>query len=262
MDAPYRGDAVLEQGLSHLGYDPFARLHEGTRMHQPALLLCGVAAWEAAGRPGVAAAAGHSLGEYTALVAAGSLSLQDALTLVDTRAAAMAAAARRTTGGMVAMLGGDDATVRDLAEELHLTVANDNAPGQIVLSGQASAIEAASARAEELRIRARRLDVTGAFHSPLMQPAAAGLRGALARVEFAPPHFPVYSGATARPFEDPREELARNLVCCVRFRETLLAMRAAGIEEFVELGPGKVLTGLVKHTLLRPGRGALATGKA
>ncbi len=262
MDAPYRESLTFERGLAHLRYDPFERLDEGTRMQQPALLLCCVAAWEHAGWPDGLAAAGHSLGEYAALVAARALCLEDALTLVDARAVAMAEAGRGSAGGMVAMLGGDRATVCAVARDLGLTVANDNAPGQLVLSGPTAAIDAACAQGEELHIRARRLDVSGAFHSPMMGAALATLRSALARVEFAPPRFPVYSGATARPFADPQDELARNLVSPVRFRETLLAMRAAGVAEFTELGPGRVLTALVKRTLPATRRRPAATQKA
>jgi [acyl-carrier-protein] S-malonyltransferase len=252
MDEPYRESPMLERGLDLLGYDPFERLAEGTRFQQPALFLCSVAAWDEhdPGEDIVVAAAGHSLGEYAALVAAGALAFEDAVMLVDERAAAMAEAAHLDPGGMLAMLGGDDQAVRGLASTLGLTVANDNAPGQLVLSGSIEAIALAEERAQEATgARARRLDVTGAFHSPLMAPAAERLGVALARTPFIAPGIPVYSNGTAAPFGDIRAELARNLLRPVRWRETLLALRAAGVERFVELGPGAVLTGLVKRTL-------------
>jgi [acyl-carrier-protein] S-malonyltransferase len=258
MDEPYRGHPLFERGLELLGHDPFERLSEGTRYQQPALFLCSVAAWdtwrseprddEEAGEP--IAAAGHSLGEYAALVAAGALRFDDAVRLVDERAAAMADAGDRNPGGMVALLGGESRDVRALADRLGLMVANDNAPGQLVLSGSIDALDALEEVArEETGARARRLDVTGAFHSPLMEPAADRLRAALERTPVEPMRIPVYSNSSAAPFADVRTELAENLLRPVRWRETLLALRAAGVERFVELGPGAVLTGLVKRTL-------------
>jgi [acyl-carrier-protein] S-malonyltransferase len=251
MDEPHRGSPLFERGLELLGYDPFERLDAGTRYHQPALFLCSAAeldAWDG-DLSQVVAAAGHSLGEYCALYAACALQFDDALRLVDARAAAMADAAKRNPGSMVAMLGGDDHAVRALAASLGLTVANDNAPGQLVLSGALGAIAAAEERAGETGARARRLDVGGAFHSPLMQPAAAKLAAALERTPIESPRFPVYSNGSAAPFADIRRELSENLLKPVRFRETLLALRAAGADRYVELGPGQVLTGLVKRTL-------------
>jgi malonyl CoA-acyl carrier protein transacylase len=256
MDQPYRGQPLFERGLELLGYDPFERLEGGTRYQQPALFLCCVAAWDAwrteAGEDAAeaVAAAGHSLGEYAALVAAGALQLDDAVRLVDERAAAMAEAGELAQGGMVAMLGGNARSVTALGRRLGLVVANDNAPGQLVLSGPVDAIaEAEEAAREEAGARARRLDVTGAFHSPLMEPAAARLRAALEATPIAAPTLRVYSNGSASPFVDVRRELAENLLRPVRWRETLLALRAAGVQRFVELGPGTVLTGLVKRTL-------------
>jgi [acyl-carrier-protein] S-malonyltransferase len=256
MEDPYRGHPVLERGLALLGHDPFERLSQGTRYQQPALFLCSVAAWESwrddAGDDAqrAIAAAGHSLGEYAALVAAGALEFDDAVRLVAERAAAMAQAGDLRPGGMAALLGGEPQAVRALADRLGLVVANDNAPGQLVLSGPLEALDALDevARAQT-GARPRRLDVTAAFHSPLMEPAAERLRAALQRTPVAPMRIPVYSNSSAAPFVDVRRELAENLLRPVRWRETLLALRAAGVERFVELGPGAVLTGLVKRTL-------------
>jgi [acyl-carrier-protein] S-malonyltransferase len=251
MEEPYRGHPLLERGLELLGFDPFAGLEEGTRYQQPALFLCSVAAWDEARAEAAsaAAAAGHSLGEYAALVAAGALRFEDALALVDTRAAAMAAAGEVRPGGMVALLGGERDKVEALADSLGLMVANDNAPGQLVLSGPLDAVEKAEAAARDIGARARVLPVSGAFHSTLMEPAADALREALLGVEISDPAIPVYSNGTAAPFTDIRRELSENLLRPVRWRETLLALHAVGVESFVELGPGRVLSGMVKRTL-------------
>lgn len=249
MDEPWRDHPVMRRGLELLGFDPFARLEEGTAMQQPALLLCSLCAWSDERPDDAVAAAGHSLGEYAALVAAGVLTIDDAVRLVAERGAAMDAAARQHPGGMTAFLGGDPAAVTTLAARLDLTVANDNAPGQLVLSGALDALDAAEAQAADTGARTRRLDVAGAFHSPLMAPAAERLTAALEQTPFAPGDIPVFSNASAAPFTDPRRELAENLLRPVRWRETLLALRASGVERFAELGPGSVLTGLVKRTL-------------
>src|SRR4051794_17568801 len=145
MDEPYRGLPAFERGLELLGFDPFERLDEGTRFQQPAIFLCSVTAWDLwreeqpDDHAQVRAAAGHSLGEYAALVAAGVLAFDDAVALVAQRAAAMADAGDRRPGSMLALLGGDDHGIRALAQRLGLTVANDNAPGQLVLSGDVDA---------------------------------------------------------------------------------------------------------------------------
>jgi [acyl-carrier-protein] S-malonyltransferase len=250
MDEPWRGTPTLDRGLELLGFDPFERLDEGTRYQQPALFLCSVAAFEADTTDDAIAAAGHSLGEYAALVAAGVLEFDDAVGLVKERADAMADAADKRPGTMVAMLGGDTHEVWELAKKHGLTVANDNAPGQLVLSGPVEGIDAAAAEAREAAgARAMKLDVAGAFHSPLMQPAAARLAAALDETPIHEARIPVYSNGSVAPFVDVRRELAENLLKPVRWRETLLALRGAGAETFVELGPGSVLTGMVKRTL-------------
>jgi malonyl CoA-acyl carrier protein transacylase len=267
MDATWRGTPRFERGIELLGYDPFADLDLGTRVQQPAIFLVCACAWDAhdEGQEGeggarlnghvavsapATAAAGHSLGEYAALHAAGALTFDDALLLVDERAAAMQEAAGAQPGGMVAMLGGDSHAVAELARSLDLTIANDNAPGQVVLSGPMEMIDTAVELARsDAGARAMKLDVAGAFHSVLMEPAADRLRAALAATPVDEPAFPVWSNGSAAPFVDIRRELAENLLKPVRWRETLLALRAHGVERFVELGPGAVLTGMVKRTL-------------
>ena len=258
LDAGWRGTPLFERGLELLGYDPFADLGMGTRVQQPAIFLVCACAWDAhdggreddgAAAP-VIAAAGHSLGEYAALHAAGALTFDDALLLVDERAAAMQDAAAMQPGGMVAMLGGDSHAIAELARGLGLTVANDNAPGQVVLSGPLEMVDTAVELARgDAGARAMKLDVAGAFHSPLMDPAADRLRAALAATPISEPAIPVWSNGSAAPFVDVPRELAENLLKPVRWRETLLALRAHGVERFVELGPGELLTGMVKRTL-------------
>jgi [acyl-carrier-protein] S-malonyltransferase len=245
MEDELRDSPLFARGLELLGFDPFTRMAEGTRFQQPALFLTSVVAWERSGLADPLAAAGHSLGEYAALVAAGALHFDAAIQLVALRGDAMARAGEENPGSMVAVLGEDEDVVRAAAHEHGLTVANDNAPGQLVLSGPIAGIEAVDA----LALRTRRLDVSGAFHSPLMASAAAELDAALAGIAVHEPRFPVISNGTAAPFTDVRAELVENLLSPVRFRETILLLHDMGADEFVELGPGRVLSGLVKRTL-------------
>lgn len=195
--------------------------------------------------------AGHSLGELGALVAGGRLSEHDGLELVALRGRLMQESGERAgTGGMLALIGAGAAEhAADLAREHGLAVANDNAPAQVVLSGQRSAIPAAAQAAKDLGLRARELPVTGAFHSPMMAEAVPAFRAALDRVEVSEGTVTVLSAVTAEPFVDVRAQLADALTMPVRWRETLLALHGRGVERFVEVGPGKVLTGLAKRTL-------------
>ena len=251
MHEPFADHPLLKRGIELLGFDPFSSLSEGTRTQQPALFLCSMAQWASREdhETDPLAAAGHSLGEYAALTAAGAIDFDDGVRLVGARAQAMADAAALQPGGMVAMLGGERDDVHELAEQLGLSLANDNAPGQIVLSGDMDAVDAAVQRAADIGCRARKLDVAGAFHSPLMAPAADRLSEALAQTPVREPAFPVLSNGSTRPFEDVRGELAENLLKPVRWREILLELQARGATEFVECGPGSVLKGLVKRTL-------------
>ena len=251
MHGSFAEHPLLRRGIELLGFDPFHSLGEGTRSQQPALFLCSMAQW-ASREPGEAdplAAAGHSLGEYAALTAAGAIDFDDGVRLVGARAHAMADAAALQPGGMVALLGGERDDVLELASRLQLSLANDNAPGQVVLSGPMAAVDAAVQRAGEIGCRARKLDVAGAFHSPLMAPAADRLADALAATPIREPAFPVLSNGSTCPFQDIRGELAENLLKPVRWREILFELQARGATEFVECGPGSVLKGLVKRTL-------------
>ena len=147
------------------------------------------------------------------------------------------------------MLGGERDDICELAARLGLSLANDNAPGQIVLSGRLKDVTEAVERADAIGCRARQLAVGGAFHSPLMAPAAEALKEALDATDIDEPEFPVLSNGSTRPFTDIRTELAENLLKPVRFRETLFELQAMGATDFVECGPGAVLKGLVKRTL-------------
>jgi malonyl CoA-acyl carrier protein transacylase len=193
--------------------------------------------------------AGHSLGELAALVAAGSLSESDGLSLAMTRGRVMQDAAENgPPGGMLAVLGDED-PAREIVERLGLTVANENAPGQLVLSGPADGLAAARSELKGAGLKTIRLRVQGAFHSPAMEPAVPEFEAALAEVEFAPPRVPVLSSTTASPFDDIRRRLADALVRPVRWRAALATLQDAGVRRFLETGPGSVLTGLVRRTL-------------
>ena len=235
-----------------VGEDPFARAEEGTRYAQPAIFCASLAGWEALGRPSGDFMAGHSLGELAALVAAGCLTERDGLELVALRGKLMQESGERAgDGGMLALLGAGAADhAGELADAHGLAVANDNSPQQVVLSGDRGSFDAASAAAKELGLRPMDLPVTGAFHSPMMAEAVPPFVAALERVDVsAPLGVTVFSAVTAAPFDDVRAQLAQALTMPVRWRETLVAMRDRGAERFVEVGPGRVLTGLVKRTL-------------
>lgn len=199
---------------------------------------------------------GHSLGSYAALVAAGAMNAADGERVVAERGLAMAAAAKEHPGAMMALLGCSPEGAAELSTKFGLTVANDNAPGQIVITGAIEGIEALEAAEpvdptageDARRLRLKRLPVSGAFHSPLISSAASRLSAVLADVEFGDASKVIANG-TASPFVDPRRELAEELLGPVRFRECLLHLWNLGVTEFVEFEPGGVLTGLVKRTL-------------
>ncbi len=245
---------LLERAAAAVGEDPFPRVGDGTAYAQPAIFCASLARWTAlVERSGTQAEylAGHSLGEIGALVAAGVLREQDGLELVVLRGRLMQEAGEGAgDGGMIALLGGQAAALAAQVAEPHgLSIANDNSPQQVVLSGLRAALPGAEQTARELGLRAMILPVTGAFHSPLMASAVPPFREALARVEVAPARATVISAVTAEPFDDVRARLAEALTGPVRWREVLLALRARGVTRFHEVGPGRVLSGLVKRTL-------------
>jgi [acyl-carrier-protein] S-malonyltransferase len=244
---------MLALACEVVGDDPFARVEDGTRFAQPAIYCASVVGFERLRDAGVTGVtyAGHSLGEVAALVAAGALSAEDGLRLVATRGRLMQESGERAgDGSMVALLGpGAAEHAAAIADASGLTVANDNAPNQVVLSGAKAAFAAASEAAREHGLRAVPLPVTGAFHSPAMAGARPELEAALAAIDFREPAVTVVSSISTAPFDDVPARLADALTLPVRWRETLLALRSHGVERFVETGPGKVLTGLVKRTL-------------
>jgi len=257
-------DVVARAGQA-LGQDLGALIAQGpaeqlnlTTNTQPAMLVAGVAvfaAWRAAGGPLPAMMAGHSLGEYAALTAAGSLALEDAVRLVRVRADAMQAAVPVGTGGMAAVLGLDDDAVRaacaEAAQGEIVEAVNFNAPAQVVIAGHKAAVERACLAAKAAGAkRALPLPVSAPFHSSLLRPAADVLAGALAQAAVAAPQVPVVNNVDVAAPTDPdaiRDALVRQAWHPVRWVETLRAMKAQGVTHVVECGPGKVLAGLTKR---------------
>ncbi len=238
---------LIDLAIEEVGSDPFERVSEGTSFQQPALYCAAIAGWKAAGSPEAGWFAGHSLGELAAASAAGAISTPDGLRLAVTRGRAMQKAAEADPGGMLAVLG-ETSGVPALANSLGLTVANDNAPDQIVLSGPSEEIDEARVRFKDVGVRTIRLPVAGAFHSPAMNAAVPEYRAALEEVEVNErPHL--ISSVTAQPFTDLRDGLLSALTRPVRWRETILRLRELGVSRFFETGPGEVLTGLVRRTV-------------
>ncbi|MGE4428459.1 MAG: ACP S-malonyltransferase [Solirubrobacteraceae bacterium] len=237
-------DAVVEA----VGEDPFPRVAESTRFAQPAIVAASLARHSALAPLGADAVFGHSLGEIVALAIGGAIDEVGALRLAAARGAAMADADPDRLGSMAALRKGGIDAARELADAHGLVVACDNAPGQVILAGAITGLDAAADAAKAAGNRLRRLDVAGAFHSPLMEPAIAGLQAAIDATTFAAPHTPVWSAVTAAPAEDPRRHLIDGLTNPVLFRPGLLALHAAGLRRFVDVGPGDVVAGLARRT--------------
>ena len=258
---------VFETANRVLGFDlaslcfggPDERLNQ-TDISQPAIYVTSIAAYRAAVAAGVLSEsaagyqfAGLSLGEYTALHLAGVFGFEDGLKLVAARGKYMQEAAVATPSSMVAIMGGDEAAVAKLCEENAagdvLVPANFNAPGQIVVSGSKAACERITAAAGAAGLKAVPLVVAGAFHSPIMQSGANKMRGELEKVTFNPPRATVYSNVTAQPHTDTasiKKLLVDQIVKPVRWEQTMQAIAPVADARFVELAPGRVLTGLLK----------------
>ena len=255
------GEAILTEASEAMGTDVAVAAHDPsalatTSFVQPALLACDVAVFRVLEAEGVsfAGAAGHSLGEFAALVAAGVIPLADALDLVVVRGEAMQRAGEERPGTMTALLGVGTVDAEALCEEARdgedLVVANENSPAQVVISGAVAAIERAEALAKDRRIRAVRLSVAGAFHSPLMEPARSAIDERLASIAFSAPRFPVaenVSGALEDEPETLRSLVGRQVVSPVRWESSVRALADAGVTSFLEAGPGDVLTKLMKR---------------
>lgn len=244
-------DRLYASARELLGADPFERADESTRYAQPAIYLASLAGWRACAQAGIApcAFAGHSLGEVSALAAAGALGAQDALELVVLRARLMEEATVSTPGGMLAILKGTVEQAEQIALHNDLHVANYNSPGQTVLSGELPALDRAARDARDEGLRALRLNVSGAFHSPALEPARERFREVLRTVPFGQPSAPVFSSMTAAPFTDPAAELADALTAPVRWSETMRALERLGAGAYVDAGPDRVLERLAARTV-------------
>ena len=248
-----------------LGFDLTDIMFEGpdetlrqTEYTQPAIFLHSVALFNTLDiKPDMVA--GHSLGEFSALVAAGALTFDDALTIVRQRGRLMQEAGKVNPGTMAAVIGLDDRQVENICEQAAsdsgeiVVPANYNCPGQLVVSGSENGVDKALELLKDAGCRlAKKLPVSGAFHSPLMKPALEGLRSNLEKLNIQKPICPVYSNFTAQPTTDPeeiRENLLNQLLNPVLWTQTLQNMHKDGADSYTEVGPGKVLQGLVKRTL-------------
>jgi [acyl-carrier-protein] S-malonyltransferase len=249
---------LLELAFEEVGPDLFERASDGTRWAQPAIYCAALAgARELDVEADVMA--GHSLGEITALVAAGAIGAEDGLKLVAARGRLMQEAAEETGDGSMTAVrarGDNRETIIETAAEAGVQVANDNAPDQLVLSGALDALDRAEELLSERGIRSKRLPVAGAFHSPLMRPAVKPFKDVVDSIEIAEPRVPVYSCVTAEPFDDIRLRLVEALTERVRWFDVVRALDARGVSDFVETGPGRVLSNLVKKSLAKEAAGA------
>ena len=272
--------AVFERANEVVGYDlrslcfdgPADRLAQ-TDIQQPAIFTTSVAIWRALNNgndldESPSAMAGLSLGEYTALCAAGSVSFEDALRLVKRRGELMQAAARAVPSGMVTVLGLAPEKVEAICAEAAgdgvLQPANDNCPGQIVVSGDKAACQRAECLIEEAGGRAIPLRVAGAFHSPLMKPAAEGLAEVLIDTSFTDPRVPVIANVNCEFYGSAQvmpEWLTDQLTHPVRWRESMERLLQEGYDHFVEIGPGRVLTGLMRKISRRTSMVTVSTAK-
>ena len=256
--------AVFDEADDSLGFPLSHICFEGpdeelTKTHnvQPAILAVSIACLKAIGEdaivnfPSPTFVAGHSLGEYTALVAAGALGLADAVLLVRERGRLMYKAGLKNPGSMLAVIGLDEETVKDISLHSGTEISNINCPGQIVISGATQALAEADklARARGARVLIP-LKVSGAFHSALMEPVIAEFSKIVSNVRFQPPSIPVISNVTARPLTDAdsiKEELVKQLRNCIQWQGSVEYMVHSGATIFYEIGPGRVLSGLIRR---------------
>ncbi|MCS3867883.1 [acyl-carrier-protein] S-malonyltransferase [Chryseobacterium ginsenosidimutans] len=250
---------LMESANEILGFDILSIMFNGadedlkkTEVTQPSIFIHSVAALKAVNGLGAEMVAGHSLGEFSALVANGVLSFDDGLKLVSERAKAMQAACDANPSSMAAILGLDDAKVEEICAQISGIVvpANYNCPGQLVISGETAAVEEACAKLKEAGAkRALLLPVNGAFHSPLMQPAQERLAAAIEQTKFRNATIPVYQNITTTAVTDPNEikqNLIAQLTGPVKWTQSVQNMIKDGANNFIEVGPGKTLQGLIK----------------
>ena len=252
-DVVERAEEALGQPLAPLLLDDVDLSR--TREAQLAVLLASLLAWEAVRDQvdGPVAFAGHSLGQITALIASGALTLEDGVRLAARRADCTQAAADQRPGRMAALIGADVETAEKACDGLDAWVANDNAPGQVVIGGTPDGVEAAGGRADDLGIRrVMKLAVGAAFHTPLMQPSADAFGPHLAGTAFRAPAAPVVSNTDARPYGEAdgwADRLRDHLILPVRWRSSMETLVGLGVDTFYEVGPGNVLAGLAKRTV-------------
>lgn len=252
-------DSILGLPLSKICFEgPDVELTR-TINTQPAIFVTSIACMRAAQEEGSALldgspafVAGHSLGEYTALVAAGSLTFEEALKLVRERGRLMEDAGVQNPGGMAAILGLDEAVILEVCRDAGVEIANINCPGQIAISGYKDAVAKAMDLAKERGARrVVALDVGGAFHSRLMEPASDGIAKAVADMKFNQAAVPIIANSTATPLvtsQEIKDELLRQLCSPVRWQHSVEYMVRNGVDKFIEIGAGNILTGLIKRT--------------
>ena len=244
---------ILGFPITDIMFGEDAEALKATRVTQPAIFIHSVVLARCSGLEAPAMAAGHSLGEFSALAAAGAMNFEDALRLVAVRASAMQKCCEQVPGTMAAVIKLPTETVEEICASCAGLVipANYNSEGQIVISGEAEAVAEACAKMKEAGAkRALPLAVSGAFHSPLMEPARLELAEAIDKTPFQVPVCPIYQNVTALPSTDPdviKDNLLRQLTSPVRWTQTVLNMVADGADSFLEIGPGTVLQGLVKR---------------
>lgn len=258
LESLAKSHALVVSASELLGYDLFRRVEVAARrkgaslptaVAQPAIFVAGMISfsYDSARRDFFC---GHSLGEYTALTAAGAFSFEDALAIVHIRAEGMERAGRVAPGSMAAVLGLDLGRVSDIAQRTGVVLANDNSPGQVVLAGPEPALAAAAAEVRAAGARSVLLDVAGAFHTGAMAPAGPALARALEKTEVKIPEIPVVSNVLARPYTDAaevKELLVAQLTRPVRFRESIEWLVEQGVEDFTDFGPGRVVAGLAQR---------------
>ncbi|MGN0665541.1 MAG: ACP S-malonyltransferase [Huintestinicola sp.] len=254
---------IFDEASEVLGFDLYGKCANAseeelgrTVVSQPTIMAVSLAAFEAVKKNGIeaSAVAGHSLGEYAAMTAAGMISRRDGFRLIKARSEAMQKACEISSGAMCAVIGKTAAEIEEVCASIdgYVVPVNYNSAVQTVIAGDTAAVEAAAAKFAEMGARAIKLNVASAFHSKLMQPAADEFGAAVKEFTFSMPEVTFMSNITGKPLEsldDIHERLAKHIVSPVRFTDELAYLNDRGYDTFIELGPNKVLTGLVKKTL-------------